>query len=88
MKSIRSNLRIIAYSADTQESTRLAVLRAGALGYIVRPLLVAKLQDIIPKVLASARHTRAAAVSNPDGAGASSRRFRNVIEDGLSIVSA
>ena len=37
------------------------------------------------KVLASARQTRAATVSNPEGAGVSSRRFRKAIEDGLSI---
>ena len=37
------------------------------------------------KVSASARQARAAAVSNPEGAGASRRRFRKVTEDGLSI---
>src|SRR5687768_2787709 len=37
------------------------------------------------KVPASVRQARAATVSNPDGAGASSRRFRKAIEDGLSI---
>jgi hypothetical protein len=37
------------------------------------------------KVAASVRQTRAAAVSNPEGAGASSRRLRKAIEDGLSI---
>jgi hypothetical protein len=35
--------------------------------------------------LASVRHTRAATVSNPEGAGASSRRLRNAMEGWLSI---
>ena len=40
------------------------------------------------KVSASVRHTRAAAVSKPDGAGASRRRLRKPREDGLIILDA
>src|SRR5256714_12900210 len=40
------------------------------------------------KVSASARHVRAATVSKPEGAGASSRRFRKAMEDELSIRTA
>jgi hypothetical protein len=42
-------------------------------------------ETLSANALASVRQTRAATVSNPEGAGASSRRLRNAMEDGLSI---
>src|SRR5262245_65601299 len=39
----------------------------------------------VADVDASSRHTLAAGPSNPEGAGVSSRRFRNASEDGLSM---
>src|SRR5262245_45936327 len=40
---------------------------------------------LVANVDASSRHTLAAGPSNPEGAGVSSKRFRNASEDGLSM---
>lgn len=51
LRAMRSNLRIIVVSADADESARSAALRAGALGYIVKPLTLEQLKVEIPAVL-------------------------------------
>src|SRR5215510_13980756 len=43
---------------------------------------------LVANVDASSRHTLAAGPSNPEGAGVSSKRFRNASEDGLSMSGA
>src|SRR5215813_7540228 len=40
---------------------------------------------LVANLEASSRHTFAAGPSNPEGAGVSSKRFRNASEDGLSM---
>lgn len=53
LRERRSNVRIIVVSADVQDATRNTAVRAGALGYITKPLNAEKISAVASAVLAA-----------------------------------
>src|SRR6185437_11683645 len=57
------------------------------LGFTVAMLLPCTSDCTVANFAASSRQTRAGADSKPDGPGVSSRRFRKVVDESLSMVT-